>query len=177
MNKRGHSKTLVASQPGNTNAAKAGVYSARLRAPRVAEIEAAVEGRPAKDVRLEIIRHDMAGLWALLEAIDAAFEGRALNSRSQLKELVAARLRLSKTIRAAALEYEQTTTQAAGGVVNLVLPDIWLEPPKRNREDFASPEDYIEALKGDESDLETALQAIKEKIQAADPGEDPSGAS
>jgi hypothetical protein len=176
MNKRGHSKTLVASQPGNTNAAKAGVYSARLRAPRVAEIEAAVEGRPAKDVRLEIIRHDMAGLWALLEAIDAAFEGRALNSRSQLKELVAARLRLSKTIRAAALEYEQTTTQAAGGVVNLVLPDSWLGL-KRNREDFASPEDYIAALKADESKFETALQATKEKIQAADPGEDPSGAS
>jgi hypothetical protein len=176
MNKRGHSKTLVASQPGNTNAAKAGVYSARLRAPRVAEIEAAVEGRPAKDVRLEIIRHDMAGLWALLEAIDAAFEGRALNSRSQLKELVAARLRLSKTIRAAALEYEQTTTQAAGGVVNLVLPGF-SKPTTRNPEAFDSPEDYIEALKGDESDLETALQAIKEKIQAADPGEDPSGAS
>jgi hypothetical protein len=117
----------------------------------------------------------MAGLWALLEAIDAAFEGRALNSRSQLKELVAARLRLSKTIRAAALEYEQTTTQAAGGVVNLVLPGF--SKPTRNPEAFDSPEDYIEALKEDESELETALQATKEKIQAADPGEDPSGAS
>lgn len=174
MNKRGHPATLVASHPENANAAKAGVYSARLRAPRVAEIEAALEDRPAREVRCEIIRHDVAGLWALLEAIDAAFEGRALNSRSQVKELVATRLRLSKTIRAAAVEYEQTTTQPAGGVVNLVLPDSWTAPlPKP--ENFTTPEEYVEALKEHESELETALQAAREKIQAADRGEDPSG--
>ena len=38
MNPRGHKKTLVAAHPGNTNAAKHGAYSERLKAPRVAEV-------------------------------------------------------------------------------------------------------------------------------------------
>lgn len=174
MNKRGHPATLVAAHPGNTNAAKAGVYSPRLRAPRVAEIEAAIEDRSTEAVRREIIRHDLAGLWALLETIDAAFEGRSLNSRSQVKELVATRLRLSKTIRAAALEYEQTTKKSAGGIVNINFYNP-LSPP--DPEKFASSEDYVEALKAHESALETALQTAREEILTADPGEGPSRSS
>jgi hypothetical protein len=38
MNPRGHKKTLVSAHPGNTNAAKHGAYSRRLKAPRVAEV-------------------------------------------------------------------------------------------------------------------------------------------
>jgi hypothetical protein len=77
-----------------------------MRAPRAAEIEAAISDRPAAELRREVIQHDLAGLWALLEAVDAAFADRAINSRNQAKDLLAIRLRLSKTIRAAAQEYE-----------------------------------------------------------------------
>jgi hypothetical protein len=38
MNSRGHRKNLVAAHPGNTNAAKHGAYSERLKAPRVADV-------------------------------------------------------------------------------------------------------------------------------------------
>ena len=38
MNKRGHAKTLVPRQPENENARKHGAYSARVKAPRVAEV-------------------------------------------------------------------------------------------------------------------------------------------
>lgn len=106
MNERGHPATLIASHPGNTNAGKTGVHSRRMLAPRVAEIECAIADRPAAELRREIIQHDLAGLWALLEAVDAVFADRVVNSRNQVKDLLAIRLRLSKTIRAAAEEYE-----------------------------------------------------------------------
>ncbi len=38
MNRRGHPKTMVASQPGNENAVKHGVHSPRLIQARAAEI-------------------------------------------------------------------------------------------------------------------------------------------
>lgn len=38
MNRRGHKNTLVSAHPGNTNAAKHGAYSQRLKAPRVAQV-------------------------------------------------------------------------------------------------------------------------------------------
>jgi hypothetical protein len=106
VNHQGNPETLVSSHPGNTNAGKAGVYSARMLAPRAAEIEAAISDRPAAEIRREVIQHDLSGLWALLEAVDTSFAGRVINSRNQAKDLLAIRLRLSKTIRAAAQEYE-----------------------------------------------------------------------
>jgi hypothetical protein len=112
MNKRGNPETLVSSHPGNTNAGKTGVYSSRMLAPRAAEIEATIADRPAAEIRREVILRDLAGLWALLEAVDAAFAGRVTNSRNQAKDLLAIRLRLSKTIRAAAQEYEELEAKA-----------------------------------------------------------------
>jgi hypothetical protein len=120
LNKQGNPETLVSSHPGNTNAGKTGVHSPRMLAPRAAEIEAEIEDRPAAEIRREIIRHDLAGLWALLEAVDAAFAGRVINSRNHAKDLLAIRLRLSKTIRAAAQEYE-TLTKAPGIVAAVQL--------------------------------------------------------
>jgi hypothetical protein len=112
MNKQGNPETLVSSHPGNTNAGKTGVYSSRMLAPRVAEIEATIADRPAAEIRREIIRHDLAGLGALLEAVDAALEGPVTNSRNKPKDLLPIRLRLSKTIRAAAQEYEELEAKA-----------------------------------------------------------------
>lgn len=130
MNTKGNPTTLVASHPGNTNAGKTGVYSPRMLAPRVAEIESAIADRPGAELRRDIIRHDLAGLWALLEAVDAAFAGRVLNSRNQAKDLLTVRLRLSNTIRAAAREYEaecqasKPRTAVTVGLTNDELDEI-----------------------------------------------------
>jgi hypothetical protein len=112
MNKQGNPETLVSSHPGNTNAGKTGVYSSRMLAPRAAEIGATIADRPATEIRREVIQRDLAGLCALLEAVDAALAGRVTNSRDKAKDLLAIRLRLSKTIRAAAQEYEGLEAEA-----------------------------------------------------------------
>jgi hypothetical protein len=127
MNKKGHPPTLVASHPGNTNAGKTGVYSPRMLASRVAEIESAIADQPATELRLEVIRHDLAGLWALMEAVDAAFADRVINSRNQVKDLVTIRLRLSRTIRAAAQEYEaacRVLKPGAAGTIGLTDEEL-----------------------------------------------------
>jgi hypothetical protein len=132
MNKKGHPATLVASHPGNTNAGKTGVYSPRMLSPRVAEIEDGIADRSAAELRREIIRHDLAGLWALLEAVDAAFADRVVNSRNQAKDLLAIRLRLSKTIRAAAEEYEAACrVSKPGAAVAARLTDEELEEVRK----------------------------------------------
>ena len=45
MNEHGHSKTLIAAHPSNTNAVKSGIYSPRLRACRAEETAALIEGQ------------------------------------------------------------------------------------------------------------------------------------
>lgn len=78
MNKRGNSKSLVASHPGNLNAAKQGVHSPRLIQARAAEIASELtqsfEFSPAE--RLAV--HEAARCIAILEAIDRDFDQRGL---------------------------------------------------------------------------------------------------
>ena len=78
MNKRGNPKSLVASQPGNLNAAKQGVHSPRLIQARAAEIASELtqsfEFSPAE--RLAV--HEAARCIAILEAIDRDLDQRVL---------------------------------------------------------------------------------------------------
>jgi len=78
MNKRGNPKSLVASHPGNQNAAKQGVHSPRLIQPRAAEIASELtesfEFSPAE--RLAV--HETARCIAILEAIDRELDQRGL---------------------------------------------------------------------------------------------------
>jgi hypothetical protein len=105
MNKQGHVETLVAAHPGNTNAAKTGVFSPRTRAPRVAELEAAIGGMSAAEVCLDIARRDLAGVTTLVEALDAALANSVVGRRRQVSDLVRMRLRASTVLRGALLEY------------------------------------------------------------------------
>ena len=70
MNKHGNPKSLVASHPGNLNAAKQGIHSPRLIQARAAEIATELtqsfEFSPAE--RLAV--HEAARCIAILEAID-----------------------------------------------------------------------------------------------------------
>jgi hypothetical protein len=70
MNRRGNPKSLVASHPGNLNAAKQGVHSPRLIQERAAEIASELtqsfEFSPAE----RLAAHEAARCIAILEAID-----------------------------------------------------------------------------------------------------------
>jgi hypothetical protein len=59
VNTKGNPKTLVSRQPGNRNAEKHGAYSARLKAPRVAEV--------LEEMRSEHPDEPLANLRALAE--------------------------------------------------------------------------------------------------------------
>jgi hypothetical protein len=78
MNKRGNPQSLVASHPGNLNAAKQGVHSPRLMQARAAEIAdeltQSFEFSPAE--RLAV--HEAARCIAILEAIDRDLDERGL---------------------------------------------------------------------------------------------------
>jgi hypothetical protein len=102
VNKNGHSETLVSSHPGNTNAAKAGVYSERILAPRVKDLDDAIASRPVDEVVLEINRRRVAGLSALIEAMDEELGTGGLVGRDgKVRELVKQRLRGDDKLRIA----------------------------------------------------------------------------
>jgi hypothetical protein len=70
MNKHGNPKTLVAAQPGNTNAAKHGAYSPRLIAPRAAEIVDQLTQSFDFTVTQRFAVEQVGSCTAILEAID-----------------------------------------------------------------------------------------------------------
>jgi len=74
MNRKGHPKSLVPRQPGNRNAVTHGAYSARVKAPRVADV--------LEELRSEHPHESLANLRALAELYVTA---------ERLSEWVAAR--------------------------------------------------------------------------------------
>jgi hypothetical protein len=78
MNSKGNPKSLVASQPGNVNAAKQGIHSPRLIQARAAEIAGELthsfEFSPAE----RLAAHEAARCIAILEAIDRELDQRGL---------------------------------------------------------------------------------------------------
>ena len=71
MNARGNPESLVPSHPGNTNAAKSGVYSSRLRVSRAEEIA----WRFAKQTVLEVAERAVIEEVAALRELEAALLG------------------------------------------------------------------------------------------------------
>lgn len=76
MNPKGTPVNLVPAQLGNTNAARAGVYSARLMAPRAREVADALMDSPQAVPLDQIAAEEIGSLVALLEAIDADLADR-----------------------------------------------------------------------------------------------------
>lgn len=108
MNEAGTPTNLVPTHPGNLNAAKMGVYSARMLAPRVAEVEAQLCDLSAREARRELLRHEVAGLAGLVEALDAALaSGGVTGRRGQPHSLVDKRLRANDKLRRTLLEYQE----------------------------------------------------------------------
>jgi hypothetical protein len=108
MNRQGHSATLVAAHPGNQSALKAGVFSSRALAPRIEELEAAVAAHPVLEVVLDGLRHEIAALAALGEAMDASLAEEGIRGRGgQPRSLVTLRLRLNEKLRRTLEDYQR----------------------------------------------------------------------
>jgi hypothetical protein len=98
MNKGGNPKSLVASHPGNLNAAKHGVHSPRLIQERAAEIATELmqfELSPAE----RLAAHEAARCIAILEAIDRDLDQRGLvDNEGQPRYLLNHRSRTSRQL-------------------------------------------------------------------------------
>ena len=82
MNTNGNPGSLRAAQPGNLNASKMGVYSARARAARVAELRAAADGIPTFALAVAAVRDERSRLDQLRAALDANIAEHGLSTRS-----------------------------------------------------------------------------------------------
>ena len=99
MNKNGNPGTLVASHPGNTNAARYGVYSARLSEARASEIEQSLLQSLEFSATERIAVHQLASCMAILEAIDRDLAERGLlDKRGEARSLLDHRARILRQL-------------------------------------------------------------------------------
>ena len=156
MNKRGNPQSLVASHPGNLNAAKQGVHSPRLIQARAAEIASELtqsfEFSPAE----RLAAHEAARCIAILEAIDRDLDERGLvDTDGAPRYLLNHRSRTSRQL------------------------EQWLEKVSAAIERKAGKE--AEPTRADFPDYVRALQRIALGTEATapahDPGEPQAGAS
>ncbi len=82
MNEHGHPATLRSAQPGNRNAMKTGVYSARARAERAAEIRAAAAGVSTFELAVAAVRDERSRLDELRKALDADIADHGPSTRA-----------------------------------------------------------------------------------------------
>jgi hypothetical protein len=96
VNKKGNPKTLRASQPGNLNAVKSGVYSQPARSDREQEIKCALLVAPFAVPLDEFAAMEIAGLMAIIEAADRDLSERGLvDHLGKPRGLLDYRIRLS----------------------------------------------------------------------------------
>lgn len=187
MNKSGNPESLVASHPGNLNAAKQGVHSPRLIQARAAEIVSELtqsfEFSPAE--RLAV--HEAARCIAILEAIDRDLDQRGLvDKKGNPRYLLNHRSRTSRQLEQwlekvqAAIERRAASEQAPS---RADLPDyvralqriaLGYDPAATTRDRLSALKELLElGPKGTTSYLERPAQpefterehAIREAIQ------------
>jgi hypothetical protein len=78
VNKNGNPRTLIASHPGNTNAARHGAYSPGLMEARATEIEQGLLQSFEFSAAQRFAVHEVAHYKAILEAIDRDLDDRGL---------------------------------------------------------------------------------------------------
>ena len=82
MNARGNPESLVRSHPGNTNAAKSGVYSSRLRVSRAEEIARRFAKQTVLEVAERAVMDEVAALRELEAALLGAIERFGVSTRA-----------------------------------------------------------------------------------------------
>lgn len=132
MNERGNPESLVASQPGNLNAAKQGVHSPRLIQARAAEIASELtqsfEFSPAERLAVQ----EAARCIAILEAIDRDLDQRGLvDKEGTPRYLLNHRARISRQL-------EQWLEKVSAAIERNAASE-----PQPTRADFP---DYVRAL-------------------------------
>jgi hypothetical protein len=96
MNSKGHPPTLRPRQPGNRNAVRSGVFSARVLAPRAREIANALLDASHAVPLDQIAAEEIGALVATLEAIDEDLGRRGLTDRKgNARSLLELRIRIS----------------------------------------------------------------------------------
>jgi len=151
VNKKGNPGTLVASHPGNTNAAKHGAYSERRIEPRAAEIFAefvqSFEFSPAQ--RLAV--WEVARSTALLEAIDEALDASGLtNKRGEAYSLLNYRARISRQLQRWMADVAPTIERQSEGSLVDLGKDEYLRELKRiavGKDKTASAHDRVAAIR------------------------------
>ena len=99
MNRRGNPETLVASQPGNVNAARHGAHSPRLIEARAAEIASELAQSFAFSPTQRLAVHEAARCAAILEAIDRDLDARGLVDKAgKARYLLNHRWRVSRQL-------------------------------------------------------------------------------
>jgi hypothetical protein len=113
MTKRERVENLIAAHPGNTNAVKTGVYSERARAPRTDELARELESEYGAVTNL--VRHairDVAGLEAMIEALDADLQTRGyVDRKGAPRESAVLRTRVTSRLSKARLELLELVKQ------------------------------------------------------------------
>jgi hypothetical protein len=99
MNKRGHPQTLVRAHPGNQNAVKQGIHSARLMQARAAEIASELGKLHEFSLTEQVAVQEMARCIAIIEAIDRDLDERGLvDSEGAPRNLLNYRARMSRQL-------------------------------------------------------------------------------
>jgi hypothetical protein len=151
MNKNGNPASLVASHPGNTNAAKYGVYSPRLTEPRAAEIVAELSQQFEFSVTELIALAEFARCTAVLEAIDRdLFERGVVDKRGEARSLLSHRSRIVR-------ELDHWLSKIAPTMERQAASEQDLGPPERS--------DYIRALQRIGLGYDTTASA-RDQVQA-----------
>jgi hypothetical protein len=113
LNKKGHSKSLIPAHPGNLNAARAGVFSQRILAARVAEVDTALELQTVEQTFAEALRQEVAALMVLGQAMDESIEQDGIQGRrGEPRNLIQLRLRLNDKLRRTLEQYLKTAPVA-----------------------------------------------------------------
>jgi hypothetical protein len=100
VNKGGTRENLVASHPGNVNAAKSGVYSSsgRVVSARAAEITDAIMRLPWANSIDAVGAAEIGSLVALIEACDADILVNGLTKRGEVRSILKMRDQLSRRL-------------------------------------------------------------------------------
>jgi hypothetical protein len=149
MNKNGNPATLVAAQPGNTNAVKYGVHSPRYLEPRAAEIVEHLTESFEFTVAQRVAVEQAARCIAILDAIDRDLDERGVvGKRGEPRYLLKDRSRHSRELeRWLALLAPTMERQSAGDPTEIGRADYIAELQRiaTGRDSTARARDRISA--------------------------------
>jgi hypothetical protein len=136
VNPNGTSANLVASHPGNTNAAKSGVYSrtGRILAPRAAEIAETIQSAPHVKGLDSIAAEEIGSLVALSEAIDRDLIANGITRRGEARTLVKLKIQISRRIQEWCDRFAMTPRARAELLRDLGATSVAVEYARRRGE-------------------------------------------